>query len=83
VFWPQERWHAVAACQSLTVLFGTPHSSEPSFRRAPCSLAICCIRLAYRPDRPAPRHDRMVVVAAGLTDGQHCSCRHGRVMPRV
>ena len=35
MFWPQERWRcAAAASQSLTVLFGGPHSSEPSFRRA-------------------------------------------------
>ena len=35
MFWPQERWRrASAACQSLTVFSGGPHSSEPSFRRA-------------------------------------------------
>jgi hypothetical protein len=36
VYWPQERWrHAMLAGQArLTVLFGGPHSSEPSFRRA-------------------------------------------------
>jgi len=35
VYWPQRRWrHAAAVCQRLTVLFGGPHRSEPSFRRA-------------------------------------------------
>jgi hypothetical protein len=35
VYWPQPRWRrAAAVCQCLTVLFGGPHSSEPSFRRA-------------------------------------------------
>ncbi|WP_203655942.1 hypothetical protein [Actinocatenispora rupis] len=36
VYWPQERWRqAVAVGPSpLAVLFGGPHSSEPSFRRA-------------------------------------------------
>jgi hypothetical protein len=36
VYWPQKRWTAAAtvAGQRLTVLFGGPHASEPSFRRA-------------------------------------------------
>lgn len=35
VYWPQRRWrHAAGVCQPLAVLFGGPHTSEPSFRRA-------------------------------------------------
>ncbi|HEV3381003.1 MAG TPA: hypothetical protein VG142_08495 [Trebonia sp.] len=35
VYWPQERWkRAAGIAQHLTVLFGGPHTSEPSFRRA-------------------------------------------------
>jgi hypothetical protein len=35
VYWPQERWRrAATVVQRLTVLFGGPHTSEPSFRRA-------------------------------------------------
>jgi hypothetical protein len=35
VYWPQERWRRAAAIsQNLTVLFGGPHTSLPSFRRA-------------------------------------------------
>lgn len=35
VYWPQDRWrHAAGVTQHLTVLFGGPHTSEPSFRRA-------------------------------------------------
>ncbi len=35
VYWPQHRWRrAAVVCQRLTVLFGGPHQSEPSFRRA-------------------------------------------------
>jgi hypothetical protein len=35
VYWPQPRWRQAAGMrQPLTVLFGGPHSSEPSFRRA-------------------------------------------------
>ena len=35
VYWPQDRWrHAAGVAQHLTVLFGGPHTSEPSFRRA-------------------------------------------------
>jgi hypothetical protein len=35
VYWPQERWRrAAGVAQHLTVLFGGPHTSEPSFRRA-------------------------------------------------
>jgi hypothetical protein len=35
VYWPQERWRRAATVgQRLTVLFGGPHTSEPSFRRA-------------------------------------------------
>jgi hypothetical protein len=35
VYWPQERWmRAASAGQCLAVLFGGPHTSEPSFRRA-------------------------------------------------
>lgn len=36
VYWPQKRWlaAAVVAGQRLPVLFGGPHASEPSFRRA-------------------------------------------------
>jgi len=35
VYWPQKRWRrAATACTPLTVFFGGPHSSEPSFRRA-------------------------------------------------
>ena len=35
MFWPHERWRRAATVrQSLTVLFGGPHTSEPSFRRA-------------------------------------------------
>ena len=35
VYWPQRRWRrAAGVCQRLAVLFGGPHSSEPSFRRA-------------------------------------------------
>lgn len=35
MYWPQPRWQRAAALsQPLTVLFGGPHTSEPSFRRA-------------------------------------------------
>lgn len=35
VYWPQKRWRrAATACKPLTVFFGGPYSSEPSFRRA-------------------------------------------------
>jgi hypothetical protein len=35
VYWPQERWRRAAGVgQCLAVLFGGPHHSEPSFRRA-------------------------------------------------
>lgn len=35
VFWPQDRWSRAATVTGrLTVLFGGPHTSEPSFRRA-------------------------------------------------
>jgi hypothetical protein len=35
VYWSRERWiHATARCAHLTVLFGGPHTSLPSFRRA-------------------------------------------------
>jgi hypothetical protein len=35
VYWPQRRWRrAAVACQRLSVLFGGPHLSEPSFARA-------------------------------------------------
>jgi hypothetical protein len=35
VYWPQGRWkRAAGIAQHLTVLFGGPHTSEPSFRRA-------------------------------------------------
>jgi hypothetical protein len=35
VYWPQPRWRQAAGVrQPLTVLFGGPHTSEPSFRRA-------------------------------------------------
>ena len=35
VYWPQSRWQRAASVgQCLTVLFGGPHHSEPSFRRA-------------------------------------------------
>ena len=35
VYWPQPRWrHAAAVRQRITVLFGGPPASEPSFRRA-------------------------------------------------
>jgi hypothetical protein len=35
VYWPQKRWRRAATeCRPLTVFFGGPHSSEPSFRRA-------------------------------------------------
>ena len=35
MYWPQPRWRQAAGVgQPLTVLFGGPHSSEPSFRRA-------------------------------------------------
>jgi hypothetical protein len=35
VYWPQKRWKSAAAVRMpLTVLFGGPHHSEPSFRRA-------------------------------------------------
>ncbi len=35
VYWPQPRWQRAAGLsQPLTVLFGGPHNSEPSFRRA-------------------------------------------------
>src|SRR5580693_4204492 len=35
VYWPRQRWRrATGVCQCLAVLFGGPHLSEPSFRRA-------------------------------------------------
>jgi hypothetical protein len=35
VYWPQERWRqAAGVSQRLAVLFGGPHRSQPSFRRA-------------------------------------------------
>lgn len=35
VYWPQQRWkRAATVAEPLTVLFGGPHTSEPSFRRA-------------------------------------------------
>lgn len=35
VYWPQPRWrHAAGVRQPMAVLFGGPHTSEPSFRRA-------------------------------------------------
>lgn len=35
MYWPQERWRRAAGiAQHLAVLFGGPHTSEPSFRRA-------------------------------------------------
>jgi hypothetical protein len=35
VYWPRQRWRrAAGVCQRLAVLFGGPHLSEPSFRRA-------------------------------------------------
>src|SRR5690242_15047718 len=35
VYWPQPRWRrAAGVCQPMAVLFGGPHTSEPSFRRA-------------------------------------------------
>ncbi len=35
MYWSRDRWiHATARCQHLTVLFGGPHTSLPSFRRA-------------------------------------------------
>jgi hypothetical protein len=35
VYWPQPRWrHAAQVRHPLAVLFGGPHTSEPSFRRA-------------------------------------------------
>jgi hypothetical protein len=35
VYWPQERWkRAAGVARRLAVLFGGPHTSEPSFRRA-------------------------------------------------
>jgi hypothetical protein len=35
VYWPQDRWkQAATVAHRLTVLFGGPHTSEPSFRRA-------------------------------------------------
>lgn len=35
MYWPQPRWrHAACVGQRLAVLFGGPHTSEPSFRRA-------------------------------------------------
>ena len=35
MYWPQPRWrHAACVGQPLAVLFGGPHTSEPSFRRA-------------------------------------------------
>jgi len=35
VYWPQDRWRRAAGiAHKLTVLFGGPHTSEPSFRRA-------------------------------------------------
>jgi hypothetical protein len=35
VYWPQTRWrHAAGIAEPLSLLFGGPHTSEPSFRRA-------------------------------------------------
>lgn len=35
VYWPQKRWkYASTVAGRLTVLYGGPHTSEPSFRRA-------------------------------------------------
>ncbi|HEX6448814.1 MAG TPA: hypothetical protein VF060_05070 [Trebonia sp.] len=35
VYWPQRRWQRASVVASrLTVLYGGPHTSEPSFRRA-------------------------------------------------
>jgi hypothetical protein len=35
VYWPQERWRrAAGVCEPLAVLFGGPHTSQPSFGRA-------------------------------------------------
>ena len=35
MYWPQDRWRrAAGVAQRLAVLFGGPHTSEPSFRRA-------------------------------------------------
>ena len=35
MYWPQQRWkRAATVADRLTVLFGGPHTSEPSFRRA-------------------------------------------------
>jgi hypothetical protein len=35
VYWPQARWRrAAGVTEPLSVLFGGPHTSEPSFRRA-------------------------------------------------
>ena len=35
MYWPQERWRqAVGVIPRLTVLYGGPHNSGPSFRRA-------------------------------------------------
>ena len=35
MYWPQKRWRRAATVgQRLTVLFGGPHTSQPSFRRA-------------------------------------------------
>lgn len=35
VYWPQDRWkRAATVAHRLTVLFGGPHTSEPSFRKA-------------------------------------------------
>jgi hypothetical protein len=35
VYWPQARWRqAVGIAEPLSLLFGGPHTSEPSFRRA-------------------------------------------------
>jgi hypothetical protein len=35
VYWPQDRWRrAAGVAEPLNVLFGGPHTSEPSFRRA-------------------------------------------------
>jgi hypothetical protein len=38
VYWPQDRWrHALQVHRRLEVMFGGPHLSEPSFRRAKVS----------------------------------------------
>jgi hypothetical protein len=35
VYWPQARWRqAAGVAKPLSLLFGGPHTSEPSFRRA-------------------------------------------------